>query len=95
MRKLQIACKSGYKNEALENWASAQINYYFLEEIYFSFSLSTKKVCQCSVIEKKILYPYLFFLLHIYCFSGFLPSLDMACTSHITQIQFQSNGNGY
>lgn len=31
MKKTQIACNSGYKYEALENWASAQIDDYFLE----------------------------------------------------------------
>lgn len=71
MKKTQIACKSGYKYEALENWVSAQRDDYFLEEIYLYFSLSTKKVCQCLVTEKKPLYPYLFFLLHIYFFLSF------------------------
>lgn len=70
MKKTQIACKSAYKYEGLENWASAQIDDYFLEEIYLYFSLSTKKVCQCLETEKNI-FILIFFLLHIYFFLSF------------------------
>lgn len=69
MKKTQIACKSGYKYKALENWASAQIDYYFLEEMHSYFSLSTKKVYQCLVTEKNPIFILIFFfLLHIFFF---------------------------
>lgn len=61
------------KKKELEKWASAQIDDYFLEEIYLYSSLSTKKVCQCLVSGKKTyLHPYHFFsAAHMFFFLSF------------------------
>lgn len=75
MKKTQIACKSGYKYKALENWAGAQIDYYFFRRNIFIFLPFNQKGVSVLSDRKKIPSLSLSFFSAVYIF--FLSSFHL------------------